>query len=52
MTITVTRDSDNKELAREVTFVAPDARDPYSGIQQAGVAATVVDMGSNTPFRT
>jgi hypothetical protein len=49
VTITVTRDSDNKELARQVTFVAPDARDPYSGINQSGVAATVVDMGSNTP---
>ena len=46
-TVTVTRDSDSKELAREVTFIAPAARDPYSGINQAGIAATVVDMGNN-----
>jgi hypothetical protein len=50
VTVTVTRNSDSKELAREVTFVAPAARDPYSGINQAGIAATVIDMGDNTPL--
>ncbi len=49
VTVTVTRTSDSKQLARQVTYVAPPARAPYGGINYAIVNAQVVDYALNTP---
>ena len=50
VTVTVTRDRDGKQLARFSTFVAPEGRAPYGGINNAIINATVVDLGLNQPY--
>src|SRR3972149_2903695 len=49
VTVTVTRAAGSVVLAREVTYVAPPARAPYGGINNAIINAQVVDFGNNTP---
>jgi prepilin-type N-terminal cleavage/methylation domain-containing protein len=49
VTVTVTRDSDGKLLAREVTYVAPSSRTPFGGINLATIQPLVVDYGLNVP---
>jgi type II secretory pathway pseudopilin PulG len=46
--VTVTRTSDGKQLTREVTYVAPPARAPLGGINEAIVTVQVVDAALNT----
>ncbi len=46
--VTVTRDSDSRQLAREATYVAPPTRAPYGGINQVAVGVTVIDIGDNS----
>lgn len=46
---TVTRDSDGKVLAREVTYVAPTSRTPFGGVNLAIVEPLVIDYGLNVP---
>jgi hypothetical protein len=50
VTVTVTRDRDSKELAREVTYVAPPARAPFGGINFGIINTQVVDFALNTPM--
>jgi type II secretory pathway pseudopilin PulG len=50
VTVTVTRDRDSKELAREVTYVAPTARAPFGGINFGIINTQVVDFALNTPM--
>ncbi len=50
VTVTVTRDRDAKQLARFSTFVAPEGRAPYGGINNAIINATVVDLGLGQPY--
>ena len=50
VTVTVTRDRDGKQLARFSTFVAPEGRAPYGGINNAIINATVIDLGLNQPY--
>ncbi len=50
MTVTVTRDRDDKQLALVVTYVAPSARAPYGGINNAIINATVFDLGTNLAY--
>jgi hypothetical protein len=47
--VTVTRNSDSKQLAQSVTYVAPPARAPYGGLNYGIINATVVDSGNTTP---
>jgi type II secretory pathway pseudopilin PulG len=49
VTVTVTRNDTGKQLARQVTYVAPPARAPYGGLNQAIIEATVVDYALNVP---
>jgi type II secretory pathway pseudopilin PulG len=49
VTVSVYRQSDNKLLTREVTYVAPPARDPLGGINNAIVNVQVIDFALNTP---
>ncbi len=50
VTVTVTRDRDGKQLARMVTFVSPESRAPYGGINNAIINATVYDLGTNLAY--
>lgn len=50
VTVTVTRDRDAKQLIRSVTHVAPPARAPYGGINNAILNTQVVDFALNTPI--
>ncbi len=47
--VSVRRDSDNKLLAREVTYVAPTSRTPFGGVNLAIVQPLVIDYGLNVP---
>ncbi|HEY4349273.1 MAG TPA: carboxypeptidase-like regulatory domain-containing protein [Gaiellaceae bacterium] len=47
--VTVTRNSDDEQLAAETTFIAPPTRAPYGGINQVALGVTVTDIGDNTP---
>jgi type II secretory pathway pseudopilin PulG len=51
VTITVRRNRDSKVLTSLVTYVAPPARAPYGGINNAIVNVTVIDIGSNLPYQ-
>jgi type II secretory pathway pseudopilin PulG len=48
VTVTVTRASDAKQLASEITFIAPPNRAPLGGIDQAVINAKIVDYFPNT----
>ena len=48
--VTVTRDRDNREMSRVVTFVAPPSRAPYGGINNAIINAHIVDLGLSQPY--
>jgi Tfp pilus assembly protein PilV len=48
VTVVATR-SDGKQLARQVTYVAPPTRAPFGGINNAIINVTVVDYALNTP---
>ncbi len=50
VTVTVTRTKDSKQLMRSVTYIAPAARAPYGGINNAIINAEVVDFALNTPI--
>ncbi len=50
VTVTVTRDRDAKQLIRSVTHIAPPARAPYGGINNAIINAQVVDYALSTPL--
>ncbi len=50
VTVTVTRDRDGKQLARFSTYVAPEGRAPFGGINNAIINATVIDLGVNQPY--
>ena len=47
--MTVRRDSDNRVLAREVTYVAPTSRTPFGGVNLAIIEPLVIDYGLNVP---
>ncbi len=47
--VTITRDSDGKLLAREITYIAPAARTPFGGVNLGIVQATVIDYALNVP---
>ena len=47
--VTVTRDSDGKVLAREITYVAPESRTPFGGVNLGIVQATVNDYALDVP---
>ena len=47
--VSVRRDSDNKLLAREATYVAPTSRTPFGGVNLAIVQPLVIDYGLNVP---
>jgi type II secretory pathway pseudopilin PulG len=47
--VTVRRDSDNRMLAREVTYVAPTSRTPFGGVNLAIIEPLVIDYGLNVP---
>jgi len=47
--VTVTRTSDGKQFSKVQTFVAPPARAPYGGINNAIVNAQIVDYALKTP---
>lgn len=47
--VTVTRNSDGRQLASETTFIAPPTRAPYGGINQVALGVTVTDIGDNEP---
>jgi hypothetical protein len=49
--VTVTRVKDGKLLTRVSTFIAPPARAPYGGINNAIINAQVVDFALNTPLQ-
>ena len=48
--VTVTRNSDSRELASESTYMAPPARAPYGGINEVALGVTVTDIGDNLPL--
>jgi type II secretory pathway pseudopilin PulG len=48
VTVTVSRASDGKQLASEITFVAPPNRAPMGGIFQAVINVKVYDYALNT----
>ncbi len=45
--VTVTRNSDSRQLASESTYMAPPARAPYGGINEVALGVTVTDIGDN-----
>src|SRR5581483_5009526 len=47
--VTVSRDSDSRQLSSETTFIAPPTRAPYGGINQVALGVTVTDIGDNAP---
>jgi type II secretory pathway pseudopilin PulG len=47
--VTVVRDGDSKELTRQVTYIAPTARAPYGGLNNAIVNVLVTDYKLNQP---
>jgi type II secretory pathway pseudopilin PulG len=47
--VSIRRDSDNRLLAREVTYVAPTSRTPFGGVNLAIVHPLVIDYGLNVP---
>jgi type II secretory pathway pseudopilin PulG len=49
VTVTITRNDTGKVLARQVTYVAPPARAPYGGVNQAVIDVQVVDYALNQP---
>jgi hypothetical protein len=50
VTISIVRNRDSKQLLRSVTYVAPPARAPYGGINNAIINVQVVDLGNSQPF--
>ncbi len=46
--VTVTRNSDSRQLAGEATYVAPPTRAPFGGINQVAVGVSVIDIGDNS----
>ena len=50
VTVVVTRDRDGKVLASVVTYVSPESRAPYGGINNAIINATVIDLGTNLAY--
>ncbi len=50
VTIRIVRDRDSKLLLRTVTYVAPPARAPYGGINNAIINVQVVDVGNSQPY--
>lgn len=49
VTVTITRNDTGKELARQVTYVAPPARAPFGGLNQGVIEPTVTDYALNLP---
>jgi Tfp pilus assembly protein PilV len=49
VTVTITRNDNGKELARQVTYVAPPARAPFGGLNQGVIEPTVTDYALNLP---
>ena len=49
VTVTVTRNLDDRTLASESTYIAPPSRAPYGGISQVALGAYVTDVGDNQP---
>ena len=47
--VTVTRNSDSRQLASESTYIAPPARAPYGGINEVALGVSVTDIGDNEP---
>jgi type II secretory pathway pseudopilin PulG len=47
--VTIRRDSDNRTLAREVTYVAPTSRTPFGGVNLAIIEPLVIDYGTSVP---
>jgi hypothetical protein len=47
--VTVTRNTDDKSLATEATYIAPPTRAPYGGISQVALGVIVTDVGDNQP---
>jgi len=47
--VTIRRDSDNRLLAREVTYVAPTSRTPFGGVNLAIIEPLVIDYGTSVP---
>jgi type II secretory pathway pseudopilin PulG len=50
VTVTVTRNSDSKQLSRQVTYIAPPERAPYGGINNAIINAYVKDFGTGLAY--
>ena len=44
--VKVTRNSDSRQLAAEMTYIAPPARAPYGGINQVALGVNVLDVGT------
>ena len=51
ITVTVRRNSDNKQLISSVTYVAPEQRAPYGGINNGIINANVTDAALSTPLQ-
>ena len=49
--VTVTRNTDSKQLIKSVTYVAPSTRAPFGGINNAIINATVTDYALSTPLQ-
>ena len=47
--VSVIRNSDNRNLATESTYIAPPTRAPYGGISQVALGVNVTDVGDNQP---
>ncbi len=47
--VSVTRNSDGRNLATESTYIAPPTRAPYGGINQVALGVIVTDVGDNEP---
>jgi hypothetical protein len=48
VSVTVTRTRDDRELARDVTYIAPPGRDTFGGVNKALIRARVVDFALST----
>jgi prepilin-type N-terminal cleavage/methylation domain-containing protein len=51
VTLTLTRKSDGKQLAKETTYVAPPGKGAWSGPNQAIIKAQVTDYATNQPVQ-
>jgi hypothetical protein len=51
VTLTLTRRSDGKQLAKETTFVSPPGKGAWSGPNQSIIKAQVIDYYSNAPVQ-